>query len=288
MLGRGFGSATEVAVVESDVLVGLVSIERLIGAPPRSPIRTLMERDPPSVLVGSDPARAVHALGAKGGRSVAVLGEDGEFRGLLSPASLLAHLDAEHHEDLARLGGYVAGADRARTAAEEPIRRRLAHRIPWLLIGLVGAMASALIVGAFESKLESNLLIAFFVPAVVYMADAVGTQTETVLIRGLAAGITPLSVMRRELITGLAMGAMIGSAFLAFAAIGWGDVEIAVAVAIALFASCSIATAVAMVLPAAFQRLGADPAFGSGPLATVVQDLLSIIVYFVSVAVIVG
>ena len=57
------------------------------------------------------------------------------------------------------------------------------------------------------------------------------------------------------------------------------SVEVAVAVALAMFASCSIATLVATALPAAFQRLGKDPAFGSGPLATVFQDLLSIAVY---------
>ena len=54
----------------------------------------------------------------------------------------------------------------------------------------------------------------------------------------------------------------------------------AVAVALALLASCSIAALVAMVLPWAFQRLGSDPAFGSGPVCTVIQDLLSIVVYF--------
>ena len=61
--------------------------------------------------------------------------------------------------------------------------------------------------------------------------------------------------------------------------IGWGNEEVAIAVALALFCACSIATLVAMALPLAFQRLGIDPAFGSGPLATVIQDLLSIVVY---------
>jgi magnesium transporter len=59
----------------------------------------------------------------------------------------------------------------------------------------------------------------------------------------------------------------------------WGDGGVAAAVALALFASCSIATLVAMALPWLFHRLGRDPAFGSGPLATVLQDLLSIVVY---------
>jgi magnesium transporter len=87
-------------------------------------------------------------------------------------------------------------------------------------------------------------------------------------------------VAGREIVTGLAIGVAVAIAFLLFALVAWGDERVAVAVALALLASCSIATIVAMVLPWAFQRLGTDPAFGSGPLATVIQDLLSILVYF--------
>jgi magnesium transporter len=192
---------------------------------------------------------------------------------------MLRVLRAEHDEDLARMGGLVAGSKRARHAVEEEVPRRLWHRLPWLIVGLLGAMGSAVIVGAFEEQLETKVLLAFFIPAVVYMADAVGTQTEALIIRGLSAGVAVREVARRELLTGLVIGVAIGAVFLPFALLGWGDGRVALAVGLALVASCSIATAVAMALPWAFQRLGADPAFGSGPLATVIQDLLSISVY---------
>jgi len=84
------------------------------------------------------------------------------------------------------------------------------------------------------------------------------------------------------------VGAVMAVAFLVFALVVWGDGEVAAAVALSLLASCSIATLVAMVLPWAFHRLGIDPAFGSGPLATVVQDLLSIAVYFAVALAVVG
>jgi magnesium transporter len=140
--------------------------------------------------------------------------------------------------------------------------------------------AGLAVVGAFEGQLETKLLPAFFLPGVVYMADAVGTQTETVVIRGLSAGVGVGQVAHRELVTGFAIGLVMAAAFLGFSLLIWGDGRVAMAVALALLASCSIATIVAMALPWAFQRLGTDPAFGSGPLATVAQDLLSIIAYF--------
>ena len=193
---------------------------------------------------------------------------------------MLAFLVAKHDEDLARLGGYIASTKRARQAAEESVGRRLLHRLPWLLVGLGGAMASAVLVGAFEQELREKVLLAFFVPGVVYMADAVGTQTETVLIRGMSVGVPLHRVARRELLTGAVIGLLVAAGFLPLALIAWGDASVVLAVALALLASCSVATVVALSLPALFHQLGRDPAFGSGPLATVIQDLLSIAIYF--------
>jgi magnesium transporter len=68
----------------------------------------------------------------------------------------------------------------------------------------------------------------------------------------------------------------------------WDDGDVILAAAIALFAACSTATVVAMALPWLLNRLGRDPAFGSGPLATVVQDLLSLVIYFAVASLIVG
>ena len=239
-----------------------------------------MDADPPAVAPGVDQEVAAWHMVDRGESSLAVVDADGDFLGLVPPHSMLGVVLAEHDEDLARLGGYLKGTRRAREAAEERVVRRLWHRLPWLLLGLLGAMASAVIVGAFEEQLKQQVLLAIFVPGVVYMADAVGTQTEALIIRGLSVGVSVRRVVVRELATGLVIGLVVSGAFLPVALALWGEPAVALAVALALLASCSIATVVAMALPWAFHRLGHDPAFGSGPLATVIQDLLSILVYF--------
>ena len=180
---------------------------------------------------------------------------------------------------MARMGGYLASTASARHATEERVVARLGHRLPWLLVGLVGVMAAAGVVGSFESQLEANVLLAAFLPGVVYMADAVGTQTETLAIRGLAVGVSPGSIVGREALTGLVVGALVAVAFLPVAAVVGGAWDVGVVVALALLVACSVATVVALVLPWLLHRSGRDPAFGAGPLATVVQDLLSIVVY---------
>jgi magnesium transporter len=192
---------------------------------------------------------------------------------------MLGVLLEEHEEDLARIGGFRAGSGRARQAAEEAVGKRLRHRMPWLLVGAAGAMLSAVLIGAFEQELDRKVVLAFFVPAVVYLAAAVGTQTQAILIRGLSVGVTIRQIARRELVTGLIAGAIVAAVFAPFALLAFGDADVALALGLALLASCAAATVIAMVLPWVFQRAGKDPAFGSGPLATVLQDLLSIAIY---------
>lgn len=279
LTGGSFDSATDVAVLDGERLVGLVPIERLLAAPTETPVGELA-RDAPTITPDADLETAARQAAAAGARSVAVVEADGRFVELVPPERLLQVLELEHEEDMARLGGFITRAQVARTAADESLARRLWHRLPWLAIGLAGAMASAVIVGWFEDELRRQVLLALFIPAVVYMADAVGTQTETLVIRGMAAGIPIREVFGRELATGVITGVIIGAAFFPFALALWGEASVAGSVALALGISCSIATLVAMVLPYVLARLGRDPAYGSGPLATVIQDLFSVIVYF--------
>jgi magnesium transporter len=276
----GEKAASVVAVVAEGEVVGLVTAERLLASDPASRLDDLM-RPAPTPVDPSTPIESAAAATLHRDEPAIVVGRAGEpFLGVVPLAALGRVLLAEHEEDMARIGGYRAGTRSAIRAAEEPLEKRLWHRLPWLFVGLAGAMLSVLIVGSFEEQLDEVVLLAFFVPAVVYMADSVGTQTETLLIRALAADVRVGPVIRKELLTGVVLGLVVAAFFYPFAAIGWGNGDIALAVSLSLLCSCSIATAVAMLLPLTLSRLGFDPAFGSGPLATVIQDLLSIIIYF--------
>jgi magnesium transporter len=272
--------ASVIAVLDGEALVGLLFSEQLTTADPHTLVGELMVA-PPAPVAPHTPIESAAALMIAGEQPAVVVARPGEtLLGIVPPERLAGVLLAEHEEDMARIGGYRAGSRSAIRAAEEPLAARLWHRLPWLIVGLAGAMASVLIVGSFEEQLDEVVLLAFFVPAVVYMADSVGTQTETLLIRALAADVHIGNVIRKELLTGVLLGSVVAALFYPFALVGWGDADVALAVALALFCSCSIATAVAMILPVTLRRLGFDPAFGSGPLATVIQDLLSIAIYF--------
>jgi magnesium transporter len=283
--GRSFDSVAVVAVCVDGRLVGLAPLEQVLAAPSGAVLADIMDPDPPAVGPHTDQERAAWEALHRGESGLAVVGEDGRFGGIIPPDRLLGILLEEHDEDLVRLGGFLRGAESARSASVESVPRRLWHRLPWLAVGLVGAMVSAGMMAAFEAQLAANLLVAFFVPGIVYLADAVGTQTEAIAIRGLSVGVGIRRVLGRELLTGLLVGVALGALMFPSISLLWGDVVVAAAVATAVVTASAIATVVALALPWALHRLGRDPAFGSGPLATVVQDLLSILLYFAIVVV---
>ncbi|PFG39357.1 magnesium transporter [Georgenia soli] len=281
MRGRRYDSAAVVAVLDGDRLRGLVTLERLLGAPATTPVGEIMDDAPPVVAPSTAQERAAWLAVQHAEPTLAVVDEAGRFAGLVPAPTLLGVLLEEHDEDMARLGGFTGSSASARSATVEPVLRRLYHRLPWLLLGLAGALLAAVIVGRFEEHLAAEVLIAYFVPGVVYMADAVGTQTEALVIRGLSLGIGVRRIAVREVITGVLLGALLGGLALPMVWALWGRADVAVAVALALLAASSIASVIALALPWLIHRLGKDPAFGSGPLATVIQDVLTVAIYLV-------
>jgi magnesium transporter len=280
LIGRKFAAVAEIVVCdETDRLLGLVNVEDLLAAGDEVPLCELMDPNPPVVTSGVDQEHVAWLAIRRGETSLAVVDDDGRFRGLVTPQRIFEVLLFEHHEDTARLGGFLKSSSEAYTASDEPMLRRLGHRLPWLFVGLVGAMFAADLVGMFEAKLQSHLILAFFIPGVVYLADAVGTQTETLVIRGMSLGISIEKVFWRELLTGCLVGLVLAFIMFPLVALRWNRSDAALAISVAIFAASSIASSVAMAMPWALKLFGQDPAFAAGPLATVVQDLLSVVVY---------
>jgi magnesium transporter len=278
--GRRFDSASNIAVCEQGRLVGIVSLEALLSAAPEEPLSAIMDAAPPAVGPGVDQEVAAWQGVNRGEISLAVVDASQRFLGFIPPQRLLRILLEEHDEDVARIGGFLRASSRTVHALEEPVLQRFWHRAPWLLAGLTGMTLSAHVVAGYETQLRQHVVVAFFLPGVVYLADAVGTQTETLFVRGLSVAVPMERVIWRELATGWLVALTLALVFFPIALFWWGRADVAAAVSLALLASCSIASAVAMACPWLLDRVGLDPALGSGPIATVIQDLLSIAVYF--------
>ncbi len=289
LAGSTFDYAGAVYIIgNGNRLQGIVPLTRLLAAGLDTRLGDLAQTPPPAVSPDTDQEHvasvAVHSEIA----AVPVVDADHRLQGIVPPEALLEILRREHVEDLHRLTGIARESIQARHAIEAPPSRRARDRLPWLLVGLAGSVIATFVVAYFEHALQSRVTVAFFIPGIVYLADAIGTQTEAVAVRGLSLSRVSLaSLIAGEARTGIIIGLTLAALVFLPIWLWFGDARLAAAVSLALLVAGAVATTIGMLFPWVLSRLGRDPAFGSGPIATIVQDVLSLVIYFVTISVLV-
>ncbi len=172
--------------------------------------------------------------------------------------------------------------------AKERISLLVKHRIPWLFVGLLAGIAITIFSSQFEEVLSKNLRLAYFIPVIVYMAGALGTQTETVYVRNLGREKVNFKIyLIKELIFGTFTGILFGTGIGIFAYIFFGELSTAMTVGLAMFASVSTAPLIALTVSILIKKEHKDPALGAGPFTTAIQDFISLAIYFLIASVII-
>jgi magnesium transporter len=164
---------------------------------------------------------------------------------------------------------------------KEPMSLLIEHRLPWLIIGLMGGLLLTYVSSKFESLLTENIGLAFFIPVIVYMASAVGTQTDTVYIRNLDKKRTHFSIyLVKEFTLGVFLGIVFGTITGSVAYLFFNSADLAFSIGLSMASTMAIAPIVALIVPTVLKRVHKDPAVGTGPFVTVIQDFLSLFIYF--------
>lgn len=165
--------------------------------------------------------------------------------------------------------------------ATESIGLLIRIRLPWLFLGLILSLGTAFVVSRYEAILSADTRLVFFIPLIVYVSDAVGTQTATIYIRNLTKKqATFKAYIFKELFVGFFIG-MVFAVVTGFATQVWlQSPDIAVTVGLAMWASITSATVFALTTATILNKLKADPASGADPLVTVAQDVISLLIYF--------
>lgn len=259
-------------------MTGQVPLESLIKASPDTITSRLKGRSPIEVPPDAMAERVALDVIENQHADVAVLNSERQLVGAVPIKRLLTFLHKKHIENIFRHGGI--GVRHHYLLDRPSVLQGVRSRLPWLILGLGGGVLMGGIASIFERSLRVEISLSFFLPLVVYMSDAIGTQTETLTIRRMAARKLFFGQeIAREAATGLIIGSIVGISSTLVLALWTGNLNVAVIVGLAVFSSAITATIIASCLPLLLSAMKADPAAASGPVATVIQDFLSVTIY---------
>ena len=274
-------SVNYIYVVENTSLVGVFSIKELFKARAEQSVEDIATPDLVYVSAKDSLEFAAHTAVNNSIKMIPVLNK-GKLMGVIDTDTIFRVLRNEATEDLMATAGIFPEQQADVFLWDTSIFSHFKQRIPWLLIGLCGGVLAAFVVGAYEDTLESHLAIAAFIPLVVYLADALASQIQVLYIRKIT--LDPATnffyYARRELFVNLLLGLTLASvvSFLSFGI--YTDILVSLVLGLSVFATAIIAAIVALLFPMILNKLGKDPALGSGPIATVCIDIISLLVYF--------
>ncbi len=160
------------------------------------------------------------------------------------------------------------------------INKLVRLRLPSLLIGLCLGIILAFVFSRFEEILSKDVRVAFFIPFVVYIAAAIGTQTQSIFARDLKSGRAKFrNYLWKESAIGIIFGLIAGMASALITFIWMRDPKISLVVGSSMLAAVAVAPLVALLVTEVMELEHLDPAVGTGPIATVIQDTLSVLIY---------
>ncbi len=283
--GQTFECADTVFVTDNEGrLEGIVRINDLLAYGERQ-IGEIMEPKHEAVRVSDDQEQIAMLAMELDMIAVPVVDDDNKLIGAVPPESLFKILRAEHMEDLQRLAGIATHKRGPVVALNAPLYDRYHRRLPWLVLGLAASSITTALMAGFEQSLSTMISVAFFVPALVYITGAIGTQAVSVSVRALSSDDVSITrLLKDELLIGIAIGASLGLIAFGLVLLSFGDARLSLAVGLAVLMGGTVSALVGFGLPWAFNRFGSDPALGSGPICTVIQDVSSLSIYFILVS----
>jgi magnesium transporter len=253
-------------------LRGVVPIRKLVTCPPTKPIGEVMIQDPVAVLATADQEEAAKVVGKYNLLAVPVVDDAHRLLGVVTVDDVIDVIKEEATEDMYRMVG-LTEEEHIYTPLPTVIRRRL----PWMVINLATAFLAAWVVGLFEESIHKVSVLAVFMPIVAGMGGNGGTQTLTVITRGIALGEIELDAglraMTREVAIGLAIGAATGL-LTAVAAYLWrGSEMLGVVLLLAMIINMVVAGLSGAAIPLLLKAFRQDPALGSGVIVTTFTDV---------------
>ncbi len=263
-------------------LTGVISLRDLVTTPGDTKLKDIMSKQIHVVRPETDQEEVARIVSQYNFLAVPVVDPDDRLLGIVTVDDVVDIIREEATEDFLQMVG--AGKDREILLKSSWENARM--RLPWLFASWVGGIMAAFIIGIFDNVLQSTIALAAFIPVIMGMGGNIGTQSSTIIVRGLATGRVSIEnsmrILFKEIRVGLMLGILYGLLLGVFAILKFLDVSpmLGVVVGVSICISMIIAATIGSLVPLILNRFEIDPAIATGPFVTTSIDILGVACYF--------
>ena len=265
-------------VDNDDILLGRLSLKDLLVANPKTKIKSIYKKNVDHVF-DTDTAESVastmqkYDLGA-----IPVVNKKKKLLGRITIDDIVDLIKEEAEEDYQLAAGILQDVD-----VDDSIFELTRARLPWLIVGLIGGIGAAFVMGGFDEILLQHKILFYFTPLIAAMAGNVGVQSSAIIVQGLANDEIKGSINNRlfkETLLSILNGVILAGLLFLIIYFWQGEIDIALALSIALVAVVIVAGIIGTFIPLFLNKRGIDPAIATGPFITTSNDIFGILIYF--------
>lgn len=273
-------------VDQEEKLMGRLSLKDLLTTSTSSHIRDVYIPKVDYVKVSEKPEEVAKIMSKYDLEAIPVVDEIGRLVGRITIDDIVDVIKEEAERDYQMAAGISQDVE-----ADDTIWELTRARLPWLILGLLGGLGAAAIMGGFEEMIAKHAILFFFTPLIAAMAGNVGVQSSAIIVQGLANDDLKGSIGNRlikEMLLALLNGIILAALLLLFTWIWKGDFLTALAISVSLIVVIVVAGFVGTFIPLFLDKRDIDPAIATGPFITTSNDIFGILIYFWIAKVILG
>lgn len=265
-------------VDNDDVLLGRLSLKDLLVADPKTKIKSIYKSNVEFVFDYDSAEYVANTMQKYDLGAIPVIDKNKKLLGRITIDDIVDLIREEAEEDYQLAAGILQDVD-----VDDSIIELTRARLPWLILGLIGGIGAAFIMGGFDEILIENKILFYFTPLIAAMAGNVGVQSSAIIVQGLANDEIKDSINKRlikETLLSILNGVILALILFLFVFMWKKEIDIALALSASLVAVVIVAGIIGTFIPLFLNKRGIDPAIATGPFITTCNDIFGILIYF--------
>ena len=265
-------------VDNEDILLGRLSLKDLLVANPNSKIKSIFKSNVDYVFVTDSGELVASTMQKYDLGAIPVVDKNKKLQGRITIDDIVDLIKEEAEEDYQLAAGILQDVD-----VDDSIFELTRARLPWLIVGLIGGIGAAFVMGGFDEILVQHKILFYFTPLIAAMAGNVGVQSSAIIVQGLANDVVKGSLLKRlikELGLSLINGLIFGLLTIIFGLIIDQPIELSLVISLSMLCVIVVAALIGTSVPIILEKRGIDPAIATGPFITTSNDIFGIFLFF--------